>query len=238
MKIFIARKGARTPAPVVIVKYKKDGKGINDIRQTFFAPVGDTIVIEDVEYKGTMEELYEKLEQYYMVSSYYETSIQEYKRVQVLCIGTAIAIGIARKLPENKFEMLISGVVQEFTSGVSNLQKANVWELAGKNGFLVKILSARKFPKDDIAQKESAKPSELSDIMYDEQKKVVIVSFKDGTKIVKHCHEEDDFDVEVGVALAIAKRMFGTTTNFKKYVSRKARNIRQNKKLNKEKNNG
>lgn len=51
---------------------------------------------------------------------------------------------------------------------------------------------------------------EIKDIFYNEEKKVVIVKFGDGKKVVTHCHEGDEFDLLVGISLCVTKHIYRT----------------------------
>ena len=51
---------------------------------------------------------------------------------------------------------------------------------------------------------------DIKDIFYNEEKKVVIVKFGDGKKIVTHCHEGDEFDLLVGISLCVTKHIYRT----------------------------
>lgn len=57
-------------------------------------------------------------------------------------------------------------------------------------------------------------------------KEKVIVVFEDNTKVIKAPMAGDQFDLNVGVALCIAERMFGSKSKFHKFVKR---NIKNNK---------
>lgn len=48
----------------------------------------------------------------------------------------------------------------------------------------------------------------IKDIFYNEKKKVVIVKFGDGKKVVTHCHEGDEFDLSVGISLCVTKHIY------------------------------
>lgn len=45
-----------------------------------------------------------------------------------------------------------------------------------------------------------------------------IVYFKDGSKVVVKTMDGDEFNEEVGLAMAIMKKMFGSSTAFKKFA--------------------
>ena len=75
---------------------------------------------------------------------------------------------------------------------------------------------------------------EIRNIYYDDTpgKEVVVVIFTDGTKILKHLSKGDTFDLRTAVAFAIAEKLFGSKTQFKKFVENKAvKNIKAEKKV-------
>ena len=47
-----------------------------------------------------------------------------------------------------------------------------------------------------------------------------IVYFKDGSKVVVKTMDGDEFNEEVGLAMAIMKKMFGSSTAFKKFAKK------------------
>ena len=51
---------------------------------------------------------------------------------------------------------------------------------------------------------------DIRDIFYNEEKKVVIVKFGDGKKVITHCHEGDEFDLLVGISLCVTKHIYRT----------------------------
>lgn len=52
-------------------------------------------------------------------------------------------------------------------------------------------------------------------------KKLVCIVFEDGSHIIKECHPEDEFDINVGVALCLVEKFYSTTNQFHKLVKRK-----------------
>lgn len=58
--------------------------------------------------------------------------------------------------------------------------------------------------------KSLASHIDIKDIFYNEEKKVVIVKFGDGKKVVTHCHEGDEFDLLVGISLCVTKHIYRT----------------------------
>ena len=71
---------------------------------------------------------------------------------------------------------------------------------------------------------------DIKDIFYNEEKKVVIVKFGDGKKVVTHCHEGDEFDLLVGISLCVTKHIYRTRELIK--VAKKVEGKKREKKTN------
>lgn len=52
-------------------------------------------------------------------------------------------------------------------------------------------------------------------------KKLVCVVFEDGSHVIKECHQEDEFDINVGVALCLVEKYYSTANQFHKLVNKK-----------------
>lgn len=162
-------------------------------------------------------------EDYLEIGNYRETSLAEYKLKQARLIGMRlISILLYRTgLTDND----INSVLDYYTKN-QNLHTITELQWAKENGFnFIKYPHKQpSIPSTPTSAKTAPFPNQglIDKIYYDEGKKTVAVRFKDGETIVKECHPEDHFDLNVGVALAIIKKIYKTTTNFKKYVSRKA----------------
>lgn len=63
----------------------------------------------------------------------------------------------------------------------------------------------------------------IRNIYVNESEKVIVVVFKDGEKQIVKCSPDDEFDIEVGVALAIARYCFGSKTQFRKFIQKNAK---------------
>lgn len=61
----------------------------------------------------------------------------------------------------------------------------------------------------------------ITKVISDPVKKITVVIFMDGKKEVVKCAEEDEYDVYVGVSLALSRRIFGTNSAFHKCVDEK-----------------
>lgn len=57
--------------------------------------------------------------------------------------------------------------------------------------------------------------SDIKQVIYNNP--ATIVYFKDGSKVVVKTMDGDEFNEEVGLAMAIMKKMFGSSTAFKKF---------------------
>ena len=71
---------------------------------------------------------------------------------------------------------------------------------------------------------------DIKDIFYNEEKKVVIVKFGDGKKVVTHCHEGDEFDLLVGISLCVTKHIYRTRELLK--AAKKVEGKKRDKKTN------
>lgn len=63
----------------------------------------------------------------------------------------------------------------------------------------------------------------IKNIFYSDKpgKEVVVVLFEDGTKVIKRPSQGDSFDLNVGVSLAIAEKIFSSKTQYHKYIQSK-----------------
>ena len=73
-----------------------------------------------------------------------------------------------------------------------------------------------KFDKDCIIDRKE----DIKKVIFNDP--ATIVYWKDGTKTVVKCQDDDKFDKEKGLAMAIVKKLFGNKGNynkiFKKYI--------------------
>ena len=77
--------------------------------------------------------------------------------------------------------------------------------------------------------KEFVAHSEPASVTVNEAKRVVCVVFKDGSKQLVRCSPEDQFDPEIGVALAIARNQCGSKTRLRKLIAERARFVKEKK---------
>lgn len=75
-------------------------------------------------------------------------------------------------------------------------------------------------PLTTVRGKDAPLECAISSVTVNETKRIVTVVFKDGDVQIVHCNEEDNFDVEIGIALAIAHRFCGSIGKFHKEVAR------------------
>lgn len=78
-------------------------------------------------------------------------------------------------------------------------------------------------------------PYDIKNIKFNTTKKVTTVLFKDGTKIMTKATASDTFNPEVGLAMCIMKKLYGTRANYKRIVTAAMKNNEKSNKRIKEK---
>ena len=66
---------------------------------------------------------------------------------------------------------------------------------------------------------------EIRNVLANKDKRLITVVFEDGKHEIIKCAEQDDFDIYVGVALAIAQRYFGSKNQFHKATNKRLKVI-------------
>ena len=61
---------------------------------------------------------------------------------------------------------------------------------------------------------------DIKNVFFNEVKKATTVVFNDHTSVVVKCAENDTFDPEIGLAMALTKKMFGSRTKLQKVVDK------------------
>lgn len=67
-----------------------------------------------------------------------------------------------------------------------------------------------------VRNEKSLCRSDIKQVIYNDP--ATIVYFNDGSKIVVKTMEGDEFNEEIGLAMAVMKKMFGSSTAFKKFA--------------------
>ena len=67
-----------------------------------------------------------------------------------------------------------------------------------------------------LSNKEKLNPYNIEKVIFNPPATVII--FKDGTKEVVKCSKDDEFDAESGFAQAMMNIMFGSRSNFKRFI--------------------
>ena len=82
------------------------------------------------------------------------------------------------------------------------------------------------------------KPRELKAAHYDEESRLTVAVFSDGSKLFIRCDEKDEFDKRIAVALALAYDRFGSKRKFHEFADKVAKPAKkkENKKKKEEKN--
>lgn len=172
---------------------------------------------------------------YELFGSYYETSCCDLKSVQAICVGVRVLVCIVCQQDIDR-----SGLIRMFASMKPSMDTA--YAVVKCQGWSFQKIEGQettnyKPTTDDSKLKGATTPyiKLVDHVLYDEEKRIVIVFFVDGTKIIKKCNAEDKFDVYVGVSLAITKYLFGNnTTNFIKFVDRKKKKLTNKKEVHRQ----
>jgi hypothetical protein len=172
---------------------------------------------------------------YELFGSYYETSCSDLKSVQAQCMGVRVLECIVHQQDIDRH-----GLIRMFVSMKPSMD--TVYAIVRCNGWSFQKIEEQestnyKPTTDDLKLKGTTTPyiKLVDHVLYDEEKRIVIVFFVDGTKIIKKCDSEDKFDIYVGVSLAITKYLFGNnTTNFIKFVDRKKKKLTNKKEVRKQ----
>lgn len=76
----------------------------------------------------------------------------------------------------------------------------------------------KKKPKDDFIPKGTAPSIMVKNITYNTVKGTTTVVFDDNTKVMTTTTEGEEFNPEIGLAMCIAKKLYGSRANFKRVV--------------------
>ena len=88
------------------------------------------------------------------------------------------------------------------------------------------IMSVFPYPFESctVKRKETDK-TQIRNILVNEKEGLVTVVFMDGTHQIEKCSENDCFDLAIGVALAIAHKLYKSKTNFRKNIEKRTKFI-------------
>lgn len=76
----------------------------------------------------------------------------------------------------------------------------------------------KKKPKDDFIPKGTAPSIMVKNITYNTVKGITTVVFDDNTKVMTTTAKGEEFNPEIGLAMCIAKKLYGSRANFKRVV--------------------
>lgn len=86
----------------------------------------------------------------------------------------------------------------------------------------------RMLKKDNDILVKDAKKRVIKGIYPNQSKGIIVVKFQDDSIVKIKCCEEDEFDINIGVALAYAYKCFGSKSHFKKEVKRLTKEKKEN----------
>lgn len=135
-----------------------------------------------------------------------------FRSVDILLNG-----GEARRLPPQAFKEAIEGL----SHNVKVEDECLLKKLFGINE--PKLEQEPQKARPHIAP---VKGFSIQTVHVNEEKKIVTVVFSDGTKQIVKCSPEDSFDTEIGFALAVARKLFNSKTQVRKFIADNAKVIK------------
>lgn len=106
---------------------------------------------------------------------------------------------------------------EELYYGVVEYSVLSGLEVPGNMSLKIKILGSHFIPVKDYSKIYTHKPeSKIKNVVFNEP--ATIVFWKDGTKTVVKCGENDTYDPEKGLAMAVAKKYLGTNESKSNYL--------------------
>ena len=117
-------------------------------------------------------------------------------------------------------------LLDALTKATLTLKEHKVEPLFPFEGYNIFVSPAVAKGLDVMADIQKAREQTLiRNVLVNEKKRLVTVVFKDGTHEIIKCSKNDEFDVNVGVALAIAQHLYGSKNKFHKDIQSKVKVI-------------
>lgn len=136
---------------------------------------------------------------------------------ELWCKGTVIGYadenGIINKLSTSigPIETVCVGPVSDYYKKARDYEKEN-----------------KMLKKDNDILVKDAKKRVIKGIYPNQSKGIIVVKFQDDSIVKIKCCEEDEFDINIGVAIAYAYKCFGSKSHFKKEVKRLTKEKKEN----------
>ncbi len=108
-------------------------------------------------------------------------------------------------------------VVETITMGVSGSLERLVYEI-NKIPDIQETKQAKKKSKDDLISDGTTPSILVKNITYNTVKGITTVVFDDNTKVMTTTAAGEEFNPEIGLAMCIAKKLYGSRANFKRVV--------------------
>ncbi len=81
-----------------------------------------------------------------------------------------------------------------------------------------------------LIRKPEGPKNNVFSVEVNEAKRTIFVKLGNGLKAVVRCHPEDEFDIELGTALAICRAVYGSKSKFRKLINQNIKYIKKEKK--------
>ena len=112
------------------------------------------------------------------------------------------------------------------TRGSTTKSQQILADVFGKKNYVIDFIADRNSTEksvieyiDSLLEGKKEIHTSVKCIYIDKEARVTVVLFQDGTKQIVKCSPNDEFDAEVGVALAIARQLIGKKSKLKELVA-------------------
>ena len=122
-----------------------------------------------------------------------------------------------------------NGMIKELNTSISPIETCSVGYVTD---YYKKVkdceIENKMLKKDNDILVKDAKKRVIKGIYPNQSKGIIVVKFQDDSIVKIKCCEEDEFDINIGVALAYAYKCFGSKSHFKKEVKRLTKEKNEN----------
>lgn len=100
---------------------------------------------------------------------------------------------------------------------MGNMERKNTLLISGIDGAVCSAIKTMEFigRKNDFIDRENLN---IKGVYVQKDKRLLIVKFNDNSVVKVSWHEDDEFDVYLGVAYAVTRKVYGSNTAFRKMV--------------------
>ena len=122
-----------------------------------------------------------------------------------------------------------NGIINKLSTSIGTIETCSVGYVPD---YYKKVkdyeIENKMLKKDNDILVKDAKKRVIKGIYPNQSKGIIVVKFQDDSIVKIKCCEEDEFDINIGVALAYAYKCFGSKSHFKKEVKRLTKEKKEN----------